>query len=88
MPWTLRVLWIGTLIIAGILAVLVMNRSTRLRRIYEARLAEPWRERLFLVSVGFFRAVLVVRGITVAIHYCFGQFPDVSTGWRLCERFD
>jgi hypothetical protein len=37
---------------------------------------------LFLASVGFFTAVLVVRGVTVAIHYNFGPFHDVSMGGR------
>jgi hypothetical protein len=74
---------IGPLIIGGILAALVMIvRNTRLRRIYDARLAEPRRERLFLASVGFFTAVFVVRGITVAIHYDLGPFHDVSMGGR------
>ena len=83
MPWTHRAFWIGPLIIAGILATLViLVRSTALHRIYTARLAQSRRERLFLASVGFFVALLVVRGITVAIHYNFGPFHDVSMGGR------
>jgi hypothetical protein len=83
MPWTHRAFWIGPLIIAGILAgMALLVRRTPLRRIYNARLAESRRERLFLASVGFFTAVLVVRGMTVAIHYNFGPFHDVSMGGR------
>lgn len=83
MPWTHRAFWIGPLIIGGILATLTMLvRGTGLRHIYDARLAESRRERLFLASVGFFTAVFVVRGITVAIHYNFGPFHDVSMGGR------
>lgn len=83
MPWTHRAFWIGPLIIGGILAALVtLVRSTKLRGIYNARLAETRRERLFLASVGFFTAVLVVRSITVAIHNNLGPFHDVSMGGR------
>jgi hypothetical protein len=82
-PWTHRAFWIGPIIIGAILAGLaLLVRSTRLRRIYNARLAESRRERLFLASVGFFTAVLVVRAITVAIHYGFGPFHDVAMGGR------
>lgn len=83
MPWTHRAFWIAPLIIGGILALLVLLvRGTPLRHIYKARLAESRRERLFLASVGFFTAVLVVRGITVAIHYNVGPFHDVAMGGR------
>ena len=68
MPWTHRAFWIGPLLIGAILATLAaLVSSTRLRHVYQARLAQSRRERLFLASVGFFTAVLVVRGITVAI---------------------
>ena len=71
------------MMIAAILAGMVLLvRHTALRRIYNARLAESRRERLFLASVGFFTAVLVVRGMTVAIHYNFGPFHDISMGGR------
>ena len=83
MPWTHRAFWIGPLIIGGILAALVaLVWGTRLRRIYNARLAESRRERLFLASLGFITAVLVVRGITVAIRNNLGPFHDVSMGGR------
>jgi hypothetical protein len=83
MPWTHRAFWIGPLIIGAILAgMTLLVRHTPLCRIYNARLAESRRERLFLASVGFFTAVLVVRGVTVAIHYNFGPFHDVSMGGR------
>jgi hypothetical protein len=83
MPWTHRTFWILPLIIGGILAAMVtLVRTTRLRQIYNARLPESRRERLFLAAVGFFTAVLTVRGITVAIHNNFGPFHDVSMGGR------
>jgi hypothetical protein len=83
MPWTHRTFWILPLIIGGILAAMVtLVRTTRLRHIYNARLPESRRERLFLAAVGFFTAVLTVRGITVAIHYNFRPFHDVSMGGR------
>jgi hypothetical protein len=83
MPWTHRTFWILPLIIGGILAAMVtLVRTTRLRNIYNARLPESRRERLFLAAVGFFTAVLTVRGITVAIHYDFGPFHDVSMSGR------
>jgi hypothetical protein len=83
MPWTHRGFWIAPLIIGGILATLVMLvRGTRLQHVYNVRMAESRRERLFLAAVGFFTAVLVVRGLTIAIHNNFGPFHDVSMGGR------
>jgi hypothetical protein len=83
MPWIHRSFWIGPFLTASILAALsLLVRNTHLRNIYNARLAESRRERLFLASVGFFTAVVVIRGITVAIHYNFGPFHDVSMGGR------
>ena len=83
MPWTHRAFWIGPLLIAGILAALAtLVSSTRLREIYNARLAESRRERMFLASVGFFTTVAVIRGITIAIHNDFGPFHNVSMGGR------
>ena len=83
MPWTHRGFWIGPLIIAAILGLLAFAvYSSHLRRIYTERFAESRRERLFLASVGFFTAVLVVRGITVAIHYNIGPFHDVEMRGR------
>jgi hypothetical protein len=83
MPWAHRTFWIGPLVIGGILAFLAaLVWGTRLRAIYEARLAESRRERLFLAAVGFFTAVLTVRGITIAIHNNLGPFHDVSMGGR------
>lgn len=83
MPWTHRAFWIGPLLIAALLAVFTAAvRGTRLRHVYAARMAESRRERLFLASVGFFTAVLVVRGITLAIHYNVGPFHDVSMAGR------
>jgi hypothetical protein len=83
MPWFHRSFWIGPLLIAAVLAILAAIVSrTRLRRIYQQRLAESRRERLFLASVGFFTAALVVRGITLAIHNKIGPFHDISMRGR------
>lgn len=83
MPWVHKSFWIGPLIIGGILAVFALVvYGTGLRRIYATHLAESRRERLFLASVGFFTAVAVVRGITLAIHYNIGPFHDVSMHGR------
>jgi hypothetical protein len=83
MPWTHRAFWIGPLIIAAILALLALVVSnSRLKRIYSRRFAESRRERLFLASVGFFTAVLVIRGITIAIHNDIGPFHDVAMRGR------
>src|SRR5581483_11899167 len=83
MPWSHRSFWIGPLIIAAILIVLVaVVSSTRLLDVYKRHLAESRRERLFLASVGFFTAVLVVRGITIAIHNNIGPFHNVEMHGR------
>lgn len=71
------------MVIAAILAALVaLVWNTRLRQIYNVRLAESRQERLFLAAVGFFTAVLAVRAITEAIHHEWGPFHDVSMGGR------
>jgi len=83
MPWTHPYFWILPLIIGGILTGLVtLVRTTRLRSIYNDRVPESRRERLFLASVGFFTAVLTVRGVTIAIHNNIGPFHDVAVGGR------
>lgn len=83
MPWSHKSFWIGPILIALILGVLALAFSKgKLRRIYEKHLGETRRERLFLASLGFFVSALVVRGITVAIHYDIGPFHDVSMGGR------
>lgn len=83
MPWSHKSFWIGPILIALILGALTSAFSRgRLRRIYERHLGESRRERMFLASLGFFVSVLVVRGITVAIHYDIGPFHDVSMGGR------
>jgi hypothetical protein len=82
-PWAHRTFWLTPLIIAAILVVLVTIVSrTRLREIYRRQLEESRRERLFLASVGFFIAVVVIRGITIAIHYDIGPFHNVSVHGR------
>ncbi|MBV9083303.1 MAG: hypothetical protein JOZ62_11540, partial [Acidobacteriaceae bacterium] len=83
MPWTHRSFWIGPLIIAAVLALLVFIFSRgRLRSVYQQQFPEPRRERMFLASVGFFVAIIVVRGITIAIHNDIGPFHNVSMRGR------
>jgi hypothetical protein len=82
-PWTHRSFWIGPLIIGAILALLALLFSRgRLHEIYRQQFPEPRRERLFLAWLGFFITVLVVRGITLAIHYDVGPFHNVSMHGR------
>jgi hypothetical protein len=81
--WEHRGFWIFPLLIGGILAVLsVTVAHSPLKEIYLRRMAESRRERLFLAAVGFFVAILVIRGITLAIHNNIGPFHDVSVGGR------
>jgi hypothetical protein len=83
MPWTHLHFWIMPLIIAGILGTLSALASRKhLHKVYREQFQNPRRERLFLASVGFFIAVAVVRGITLAIHYGVGPFHDVSLKGR------
>jgi hypothetical protein len=83
MPWLHRSFWIGPLLIAALLLLFTAIVShPRIRRIYAQQLGESRRERLFLASVGFFTAVLVVRGITIAIHNDVGPFHNVSMHGR------
>jgi hypothetical protein len=83
MPWTHRAFWIAPLFIAGILVLLwLLVFNTRLRRIYRENMAESRRERMFLAAIGFFTAVVVVRGLTIAIHNNIGPFHDVAMGGR------
>jgi hypothetical protein len=83
MPWTHRSFWIGPLIIAVCLAILAeIVYGTRLRRIYKEQFGETRRERLFLASLGFFVSVVVVRGITLAIHDNVGPFHNITMHGR------
>ncbi len=83
MPWTHKSFWIGPLLIAATLAILSLIVSrTKLRAIYQRQFAETRRERLFLASIGFFTAVFVVRGITIAIHNDIGPFHNVAMHGR------
>jgi hypothetical protein len=83
MPWTHRSFWLAPLMIGVILTLLSLLFSRgRLRAIYQKRLPQPRRERLFLASLGFFVSVLVIRTITIAIHYDIGPFHNVSMHGR------
>lgn len=83
LPWTHASFWIGPLIIAAILLVLVALFSRgRLHRVYKTQFAESRRERLFLASLAFFVTACVVRGITIAIHRGIGSFHDISMHGR------
>ncbi len=88
MPWAHRSFWVAPLIIGGILAILaLLVYGTGLRAIYQRHLAESRRERLFLASVGFFTAVAVIRGITIAIHNDIGPFHNVEMHGRHIHHF-
>lgn len=83
MPWTHRSFWVLPLILAAILGTLAFIFSRgRLRSLYAQQIAESRRERLFLASVGFFVTIVVVRGLTLAIHFGIGPFHDVSVHGR------
>jgi hypothetical protein len=83
MPWTHRSFWIFPALIAFVLGLLALVFSRgRLREIYRERFQEPGQESLFLASVGFFTAVAIVRGLTLAIHYNLGPFHDISVRGR------
>ena len=77
MLWTHKAFWITPLAI-GIVLLLFSAALSRgvLHRVYQSQLAESRRERLFLASVGYFTAALVVRAITIAIHNHIGPFHD------------
>ena len=83
MPWTHKAFWITPLAIGIILWMVsaILSRGF-LNRVYQRRLAESRRERLFLASIGFFTAALVVRALTFAIHNNIGPFHDVSMHGR------
>jgi hypothetical protein len=83
MFWTHRSFWLLPLLLAAVLGALTMLVArTRLRQVYRERFAESRRERLFLASLGFFTTVILVRGITFAIHHNIGPFHDVSMRGR------
>src|SRR5271168_1235345 len=83
MPWTHRGFWLLPLFIAVVLGGLTLLVSkSRLRHVYREKFPESRRERLFLASLGFFAAALVVRGVTIAIHNHIGPFHDISMHGR------
>ena len=87
MPWTHPGFWLLPLLIAAILGGLALAVSkSRLRQVYREKFPESRRERLFLASLGFFAAALVVRGVTVAIHNHVGPFHDISVHGRHIHR--
>src|ERR1039458_8924057 len=76
MLWTHKAFWMTPLAIVIILLLFSAALSRGLlHRVYQRQLAESRRERLFLASIGYFIAALVVRGITFAIHNHIGPFP-------------
>ncbi len=83
MPWDHRTFWLLPLLMAAALTVPILVVSlSRLGVAYSHHFHGGTRERLFLGAFGFFTAVVVVRGITVAIHYNFGPFHDVEMHGR------
>lgn len=83
MLWAHKAFWITPLVI-GIFLFLFSSAISHglLHTVYQRRLAETRRERLFLASIGYFTAALVVRAITFAIHNHIGPFHDVSMHGR------
>jgi hypothetical protein len=75
--------WLAPALIASILCALssVAARG-KFAGIYREHFAETPRERIFLASVGFFVTVVVVRLLTLAIHYGIGGFHDVAMHGR------
>ena len=53
---------------------------TKLRRLYRHSFHQPWRERLFLASTGFFTAFLITRVISHAIRAGRGPWRTVLIG--------
>jgi hypothetical protein len=83
MMFTHRDFWLGPLLIAAVLAlVIVPFLRGRLKAIYQNRLPETRRERQFLACLGFFVSVLVVRGMTIAIRHDVGPFHNVTMHGR------
>jgi hypothetical protein len=83
MFWTHRSFWILPILVAAILGGLsALVSHTGLKHVYQHRLAESRRERLFLASLGFFTTVLVVRALTIAIRHDIGPFHDISMHGR------
>ncbi len=82
-PWTHPHFWILPILIAGILGALTLVvANSKLRHVYHWAFRGESREWLFLSSIGFFTAVVVVRGITLSIHHHWGPFHDVAMGGR------
>ena len=80
---THKAFWITPLAIGVILFLFSLALSHGLlHRVYQSKLAESRRERLFLASIGYFTAALVVRAITIAIHNHIGPFHDVAMNGR------
>jgi hypothetical protein len=69
------VLWLGVVFVA---AHVVRRSYRRTLALYRGTLGNPRRERLFLASLAFFLTVLVVRTITLSIHYDVGPFHNLS----------
>jgi hypothetical protein len=83
MPWNHRTFWLLPLIIGALLAIPILVVSlSRVGVVYSRHFHGGRRERLFLAAFGFFTAALVVRGITIAIHYDIGPFHDVEMHGR------
>ncbi len=83
MPWTNAHFWLLPVILSAVLGGLtLLVANSRLRAVYQAKFEDARRERLFLSSIGFFVTVLLIRIITLAIHYNIGPFHDVSMRGR------
>lgn len=73
--------WPAKILLAFVLwLVLAAIRNQRLKELYHEHLGETRRERLFVASVSFLIAFVIVRIITHAIRNGIGPFHNVSHG--------
>lgn len=65
-----------------VVAVLVIHASRHSFRqtvaVYRSHFSDARRERLFLASLSFYLTVLIVRSITLAIHFGVGGLHDIA----------
>ncbi|MFI5398554.1 MAG: hypothetical protein ACHQ9S_23735 [Candidatus Binatia bacterium] len=69
-------------VIVPVVVVLVIHAGVRSLRhttaLYRSHFGTPQPERLFLASLAFYLTVLIVRSITLAIHFQVGGLHDIA----------
>src|SRR5512140_1446075 len=69
-------------VIVPVVVVLVIHAAVHTLRhttaLYRSHFGSPQRERLFLASLAFYLTVLIVRSITLAIHFQVGGLHDIA----------